>query len=124
MVEIGIHSCLILDVRKDTNGRDIDLDQTDLAHFVGRVSNEGNGVAGQIEMDLRGIKILGTQRSWVDGPDGGYGIGFDAPNQMIQDVVKLEDLVGSSLDIGPLGKRGRVGNVGCDHTHAIGIQKK
>jgi hypothetical protein len=122
MVEIGVHGCLILDVRKETNGRDIDIDQTKLAHFVGQVSNEGNGDAGQIEMDLRGIKELGTQRSQVDGPDGGYGIGFDAPNQTIQEVVKLENLVRSSRDIGPLGKRGRVGSVGCD-AHAIGIQK-
>ncbi len=60
MVEIDVHSCLILDVRKETNGRDIDLDQTELAHFVGGVSNEGNGFAGQIEMDLRGIKELDT----------------------------------------------------------------
>jgi hypothetical protein len=60
MVEIGIHSCLILDVRKETNGHDIDLDQTELTHFVGQVSNEGNGVAGQVEMDLRGKKESGT----------------------------------------------------------------
>jgi hypothetical protein len=45
---------------KETNGHNIDLDQTELAHFVGRVSNEGNGVASQIEMGLRGIKELGT----------------------------------------------------------------
>jgi hypothetical protein len=73
-------------------------------------------------MDLRGIKVLGALRSQVDGPDGGYGIGFDAPNQTIQEVVELENLVGSSHDIGPIGKRGRVGGVGCD-PHAIGIQK-
>jgi hypothetical protein len=60
MVEIGIHSYLILDVRKEMNGRDIDLDQTELTHFVGQVSNEGNGVASQVEMDLKGIKELGT----------------------------------------------------------------
>ena len=41
---------------------------------------------------------------------------------MIQEVVKLEDLVGSSHDIGPFGKGGRVGSVGCD-AHAIGIQR-
>ncbi len=43
---------------------------------------------------------------------------------MIQEVVKLEDLVGISRDIGPLEKGGRVGvgSVGCD-AHAIGIQK-
>jgi hypothetical protein len=114
MVEIGIHSCLILNVRKETNGCDINLDQTELAHFVGQVSNEGNGFAGQIEMDLRGIKELGTWGSRVDGPDGGYGIGFDATNQMIQEVVKLENLVGSSRDIRPLGKSSHVGSVGCD----------
>ncbi len=42
------------------NGRNVYLDQTKLAHFVGRVSNEGNGFAGQIEMDLGGIKVLGA----------------------------------------------------------------
>jgi hypothetical protein len=41
MVETVIHSHLILDIRKETNGRNIDLDQTDLTHFVGQVSNEG-----------------------------------------------------------------------------------
>jgi hypothetical protein len=60
MGEIGIHSCLILDVRKETNGCDIDLDQAELALFVLRVSNEGNEVAGKVEMDLGGIKELGT----------------------------------------------------------------
>ncbi len=81
-------------------------------------------VAGKVEMDLRGIQVLGAQRSWVDGPSGEYGIGFDAPNQTFQGVVELENLVGSSHDNGPLGKRGcvGVGGVGCD-AHAIGIQK-
>jgi hypothetical protein len=35
MVETGIHSCLILDIRKKTNGRNVYFDQTKLAHFVG-----------------------------------------------------------------------------------------
>ncbi len=39
-------------------------------------------------------------------PNSKYGIGFDASNQRIQEVVVLENLVGSSRDIGPLGKRG------------------
>jgi hypothetical protein len=60
MVETDVHSRLILDIRKKTNGRNIYLDQTKLAHFVGRVSNEGNGFASQIEMDLGGIKVLGA----------------------------------------------------------------
>ncbi len=71
MSEIGIHGCFILDVRRKTNGCDIDLDQAELAFFVGRVSNESNGVAGKVEIDLRGIKVLGAYRSRVDGPDGG-----------------------------------------------------
>ncbi len=58
MVEIGVHRCLILDVKKETNECNIVLDQTEVAHFVGQVSNEGNGVAGQIQMDLRGKKEL------------------------------------------------------------------
>ncbi len=60
MVETVIHSCLILDIRKETNGRNVDLDQTELVHSVGRVINEGNGFAGQIKMDLGGVKELGT----------------------------------------------------------------
>ncbi len=28
--------------------------------FVGGVSNESNGVAGKVEMDLRGIQVLGA----------------------------------------------------------------
>ncbi len=41
---------------------------------------------------------------------------------MIQEIVELENLVGSSRDIGPLGKRGCLGGVRCD-AHAIGIQQ-
>jgi hypothetical protein len=47
-VETDVHSCLILDIRKKTNGHNIYLDQTKLANFVGQVSNEGNGYASQI----------------------------------------------------------------------------
>jgi hypothetical protein len=60
MVETVLHSRLILDIRKKTNERNIYLDQTELAHFVGQVSNEGNWFVGQIEMDLGGIKVLGA----------------------------------------------------------------
>jgi hypothetical protein len=60
MSEIGIHGCFILDVRKQTNGCDIDLDQAELTLFVGIVSNESNGVASKVEMDLRGIQVLGA----------------------------------------------------------------
>ncbi len=60
MVETDVHSRLILDKRKKTDGRNIYLDQTKLTYFVGQVSNEGNGFAGQIEMDLGGIKVLGA----------------------------------------------------------------
>jgi hypothetical protein len=66
-------------------------------------SMKAMGSLVKIEMDLGGIKVLGAWRSWVDGPDSGYGIGFDASNQTIQEVVELEDLVGSSRDIRPLG---------------------
>jgi hypothetical protein len=59
MVKTVVHSRLILDIRNETNGGNIDLDQTELAHFVGRVSNEGNWFAGQIEMDLGGGKGIG-----------------------------------------------------------------
>ena len=41
---------------------------------------------------------------------------------MLQEVIELKNLVGSSRDIGPLGIGGRVGSVGCD-AHAIGIQR-
>jgi hypothetical protein len=60
MVETVVYSRLILDIRKKTNGCNVYLDQTDLAHYVGQVSNEGNGFASQIEMDLGGIKVLGA----------------------------------------------------------------
>jgi hypothetical protein len=60
MVETDVHSHLILDIRKKTNRCNIYLDQTKLTHFVGQVSNEGNGFAGQIEMDLGGIQVLGA----------------------------------------------------------------
>jgi hypothetical protein len=60
MVETVNHSCLILDVKKETNGRNIDPDQTELAHFVGRFSNEGTGFSSQIEMDLGVEKELVT----------------------------------------------------------------
>ena len=60
MSEIGIHGCFILDIGEKTNGRDINLDQAELAPFVGRISNQSNGVTGKVEMDLRGIKVLGA----------------------------------------------------------------
>jgi hypothetical protein len=60
MVETDVHSRLILDIRKKTNGRNVYLDKTKLAHFDGQVSNEGNGFTGQIEMDLGDIKVLGA----------------------------------------------------------------
>ncbi len=60
MVETDIQSCLILDITKKMNGRNVYLDQTKLAHFVGQVSNEGNGFTGLIEMGLGGIKVLGA----------------------------------------------------------------
>jgi hypothetical protein len=60
MVETVVHSCCILDIRKETTGHNLNLDQTKLAHFVGRVSNEGNGFASQTEMDLGGVKVLGA----------------------------------------------------------------
>ncbi len=41
---------------------------------------------------------------------------------MLQEVGELNNLVGSSRDIGPLGKGGCVGSVGCD-AYAIGIQR-
>jgi hypothetical protein len=60
MFETDVYNCLILDIRKKTNGRNVYLDQTKLAHFVGQVSNEGNGFTSRIEMDLGGIKVLGA----------------------------------------------------------------
>ncbi len=60
MVEIDAHSCLIFDKRKKTNGCNVYLDQTKLIHFVGWVSNEDNGFAGPIEMDLGSIEVLGA----------------------------------------------------------------
>ncbi len=41
---------------------------------------------------------------------------------MLQEVVELKNLGGSSRDIGPHGKGGGVGSVGCD-AQAIGIQR-
>ncbi len=60
MVETVVHSCLILDIRKKTNARNVYLDQNELTHLIGQVSNQGNGFAGQIEIDLGGIKVLGA----------------------------------------------------------------
>jgi hypothetical protein len=41
---------------------------------------------------------------------------------MLQKVVELKNLVGSSCDIGPLEKGGCAGSVGY-YAHAIGIQR-
>jgi hypothetical protein len=60
MVETDVHSRLIPDIRKKKNGHNVYLDQTKFTHFVGRVSNESNWFAGQIDMDLGGIKGLGA----------------------------------------------------------------
>ncbi len=79
----------------------------------------------------------GCQQGW-NGSEGHEGIGcikipdwwfqwwkwylLICPNQLIQEIVELENLVGSSCDIGPLGKRSRVGGAGCD-AHARGNQR-
>jgi hypothetical protein len=49
---IKLNSLMLLD--------EFPMKQTILAHFVGQVSNQGNGFAGQTEMDLGGIKVLGA----------------------------------------------------------------
>jgi hypothetical protein len=103
MVEIGIHSCLILDVRKEMNGCDINLDQTELAHFVGQVFNEGNGVASKVEMDLRGIQELGTMRSQVDGP-ADMVLALMPPIKQSKKLLKLKTWSGAPVILGILGK--------------------
>jgi hypothetical protein len=61
MSEIAVHGFFILDIEEKTNGCKIDFDQAELTLFVGRVSNESNGVARQVEMDPRlEIPIFGS----------------------------------------------------------------
>jgi hypothetical protein len=109
MGEGTIHGPLILDVRKKTNGSNIHLDEAKLSFLVGQIPNERNGLAGKIVMDLRSLKILNTQQSWVDNPNCCYGIASDTTNQAIQKVVKLKNLVRSTRDVRPLGNRTCVG---------------
>ncbi len=49
---------LILNVRKKTDGYNIDLDETELSLLVGRVPSERYGLSCKIVMDLRCVKIL------------------------------------------------------------------
>jgi hypothetical protein len=59
-------------------------------------------------MGLRHVKILNAQRSWADGTDSVNGIFLDSSNQLVQEVVKLEDLVGSTHNVRPLGNQTNV----------------
>ncbi len=79
------------------------------------------GLPPRLKWICGGMKVLGAQRSRVDGLDSGDGIGFDASNQTLQEVAELKNLIGISRDIGSLGKGGCVGSVGCN-AHAIGIK--
>jgi hypothetical protein len=109
MGKITIHCCLILDIRKKMDRCNIDLDETESSLLVGRVPDELNGLSGKIIMDLRCVKILNAQRSWADGTNNGNGISLDYAKQLVQEVVKLEDLVGSTCNVRPLGNRTHVG---------------
>ncbi len=91
------------------NGSNVDLDEAKLSFLVGQISDERNGLAGKIVMDLKSIKILNTQQSWVDGPNCCGSISSNTTNQAIQKVVELENLVRSTCDVQPLGNRTRVG---------------
>ncbi len=61
-------------------------------------------------MDLRCIKILNAQGSWVDGTNGGNGISFDTANQLVQEVFELEGLVRSTRDVRPFGNQTNIGS--------------
>jgi hypothetical protein len=79
-VQSGIHCYLILDVRKKTDRCNVNLDETELSLLGGRVLDERNGLSSNIVMDLRCVKILNSQRSWVDGTNGSNGISLDTAN--------------------------------------------
>ena len=55
-------------------------------------------------MDLRGEEVLDAYGSWVDGPDGCNRFGSNTARQVVQEVVKLENLIGGSHNVVPLGK--------------------
>jgi hypothetical protein len=117
-----IHSCLILDVRKKTNGCNFNLDETELSLLVRRVPYKWIGVSSKIVMDLRCVKILNAQRSWADDTNSSNGISIDSANQLGQKVVKLEDFVRSTCNVRPLGNRTRVGECG-RKAHANGNER-
>ncbi len=56
-------------------------------------------------MDLRCVKILNAQRSWVDGTNDSNGISLDTTNQLVQEVFELEDL---TCNVRPLGNQTHV----------------
>jgi hypothetical protein len=68
MGEGAIHCCFILDVRKKTNGQNVDLDETELSLLVGRIPDECNGLSREIIMDLRCVKILNERDSGLMVP--------------------------------------------------------
>ena len=103
MLEIGIHSCLILDVRKETNGRDIDLDQTELVYFVGRVSNESNGVASKVEMDLRGMYWVHKDPGLMV-PMAEMVLALMPPIKQFKKLLNLKTWSGAPVISGLLGK--------------------
>ncbi len=91
------------------DGCNINLDETKFFLLVRRVPNERDGVSGMIVMDLSCVKILNAQRSWADGTDSCNGNSFDSANQLVQEVVKLDNLVRSTRNVRPLGNQTRVG---------------
>jgi hypothetical protein len=119
MGEGAIHCHLILDVRKKTNERNVDLDETELSLLVERIPDEPDGLSREIVVDLRYIKILNEKGSWIDGTNGGNGTSLDTANQSFQEVVELENFLRSTCDVRPFGNQTHIGRCGRS-THANG----
>jgi hypothetical protein len=104
MSEIGIHGCFILDVRKKTNGCDINLDKDELTLFVGRVSNESNGVAGKVEMDLRSINDWVHRDPGLMVPMVDMVLALMPTIKPSKKLSKLKTWLGAPVILGLLGK--------------------
>jgi hypothetical protein len=103
MSVIGIHSCFILDVREKMNGHDINFDQAEFTLFVGRVSNESNGVASKVEMDLRGMYWVHKDPGLMV-PMAEMVLALMPPIKQFKKLLNLKTWSGAPVISGLLGK--------------------
>jgi hypothetical protein len=98
MVEIGVHSYLIFDVRKETNGLNINLNQTELAQM------KAMGLPARLNW------IWGAHRNWVHRdlglmvPMADMVLALMPPSRQSKKLSNLKLWLGAPVISGLLGK--------------------